>query len=127
MELAIAGNEDSGDYPLAESRRMLAQHQKGWADLEWTKELFIRVRRPRDHTLVGGVLGEVSNDGSTMHFKRLPSQSRNIEERDWAVDIGRFNKLVFAIDPAQDLFIIVAVPERSVFHKRIISLFEHST
>ena len=105
---------------------MLAQHQKGWANLQWTKELFIRVGRQLDHSLVGGVLGQLSDDGSTMNFKWLPSQSRNIEERDWTVDIRMFNKLVFAFDPAQDLLIIVASPERSVLHKTVPSLFERS-
>ena len=104
---------------------MLGQYQRGWTDLLWTKELFVRVTTK--HQLFGGVFAHVSDDNSTMHFKRLPSQSRNIEERDWTVDIKRFNVLHFFIDPAQDLLMIVVQPEWSVFHIETLSLLEHST
>ena len=102
---------------------MLVQYQKGWADLVWAKEL--SVRGTRKHKLLGGVFAHVSDDNSTVHFKRLPSRSRNIEERDWAVDIRRFNREDFVVDPAQDLLIIVAQPERSALRKAVISLSEH--
>ena len=104
---------------------MLEQHQRGWADLLWTKEVFVRLTP--DPPPIGGVFAQISDDNSTMHFKRLPSQSRKIEERDWTVDIKKFNMLFPFIDPAQDLLIIVAQPEWSVFHNVINSLLEHST
>ena len=101
---------------------MLVQYQRSWADLLWTKELFVRVTSR--HKFLGGVFAHASDDRSTMHFKQLPSQSRNIEEREWTVDVRRFNWVAFTIDPVQDLLIVLARPERYVLRKAIISLFE---
>ena len=126
MELAIAGKEDSGNYPLATSRRMLSQHQRAWTDLQWTKELLVRVTNAR-WLLIGGVLSQISEDKSTIHFKRLPSQSRNIEERNWMIDVKRFNMLDRLLDPAQDLLILISQPDRSVFHTATVRLFERPT
>ena len=125
MELAIAGKEDSGNYPLEASRRMLSQHQRAWADLQWTKELLVRATNVH-WLLVGGVLSQISEDKSTIHFKRLPSQSRNIEERDWTVDVGRFDLIDRLLDPSQDLLVVIAQPDRSVFYNAAVRLFERS-
>ena len=112
----MAGMEDGGDYPVAAARRMLAQHQKSWADLQLTEGQFLRATR--DRVVVGGVIAHMSDgsEPSVIHFKRLPSRSRNIEERDWTVDIRKFDWLSWDIDPTQDLLLVVARPEVSVFH-----------
>ena len=83
---------------------MLAQHQRAWVDLQWTKEL--RVQTERGWVLHGGVLARMPHPRTTLFFKRLPSQSRNIEERDWTIDIRRFNLDFLLIVPAQDLLVI---------------------
>jgi hypothetical protein len=119
VELAIAGKEDSGtNYPLAASRRMLAQHQRGWVDLQWTEEL--RVPSDRGWMLHGGVLARVPHPRSTLRLTRLPSQSRSIEERHWTIDIGRFSPDFLLMVPTQDLLVI----RGSVFHRATVNLFE---
>ena len=66
--------------------------------------------------LYGNVLAQITQDGRTLHFKQLPSQSRAIEEKGWTVDISQFRMRDFGIDPAQDLLIIVERPQVFVLH-----------
>ena len=114
MELARAGMEDGDLYSLAMRRTMLVQHEKGWAELQWTGEHQLSRTRGRQHELYGNVLAQDTLNKSTIHFKRLQSKSRNIEGKDWSVDIREYRMLVFGIDPAQELLIILESPRWSV-------------
>ena len=111
MELCRAGMEDGYSYPLAASRQMLERFQRGWEDLQWAKEL--RVRLISDHWVIfGSALAQISQDKSTMHFKQLPSPSCNREEREWVLDIRKHRTWKFAIYPGQDLLIIIERPNQ---------------
>jgi hypothetical protein len=109
MELALAGKEDGGNYSLAASRKMLEQYQNGWVDLKWATEL--RVGSPRGlWELQGNIFARHTSAASTIHFKQLPSESRNIKERDWVVNIRVAQVDDFNMDPTQDLLVIVESP-----------------
>ena len=95
---------------------MLVRHQQGWADLQWTKEQRLKMLHGGLWELYGNVLAQNTSDKSTICFKQLPSQSRNIEERDWSVNVREFRVRDFGIDPAQNLLIIVEEPRWSAFH-----------
>ena len=110
MELAISGMEDGGNYSLTGSRKMLAQHQHGWDDLEWTKELRVPIILGRAWELQGNILALHSEEESTIHFKQLPSESRNIAERDWVVDVRELQMRDFNMDSEQDLLVVVEHP-----------------
>lgn len=114
-ELLIAGKESCGNYPLAARRKMLEQHQDGWSYLRWTKELRLVAMNGGFWELQGNVLAQNTPDMSAIHFNRLPSQSCNIEEKEWIVDIRGMRMADFSIDPAQDLLVIVQLPIWLVF------------
>jgi len=120
VELAVAGMEDGDNYSLTTSRKMLAQYQHGWANLEWTQEL--RVQKPRGvWELQGNVLALHSRDTNAIHFKQLPSESRNITERDWVVNFREPRMKDFSMDSGQNLLAVVgySTPYNDEYNCRI--------
>ena len=117
MELSRAGKEDGDLYSLATRRIMLEQYERGWAELQWTNEQRIPKTVGSQYELYGNVLAQDNTPYKTaIHFKQLQSKSRNIDGKDWSVDIRGYRMRDFGIDPAQDLLIIVELPRWSVFH-----------
>ena len=116
IELAIAGQEDGIHHSLFTRRRLLQRHQHNWGTLNWTQDQHISMFHGGLWELYGNVLAQITQDGRTLHFKQLPSQSRAIEEKGWTVDISQFRMRDFGIDPAQDLLIIVERPQVFVLH-----------
>ena len=114
MDLIRAGKEDGDLYSLATRRAMLEQHEQGWAESQWTNEQRMPKTGGTQYELYGNVLAQETPDKSAILFKRLQSRSRNIEGKDWSVDIRGYRMRDFGIDPAQDLLIIVEPPRRSV-------------
>jgi hypothetical protein len=108
-ELAVAGMEDGRNYLLSASRKMLMQHQHRWANLQWTKELRDNVF---SHTwdFQGNIFAFASGDKRSIRFKQLPSESRNIAERDWVVDARKLRMKDFTMDSGQDLLVLVEYP-----------------
>ena len=109
MELAIAGMEDSGNYPLAASRSMLSQHQRAWTNLQWTNA-GQTPNRGSYWELCGNVFAQYARDNSEIQFKQLPSRSRDIHEKDWTVDARAFEIQDFGMDPGQDLLVVIERP-----------------
>ncbi|KIL61349.1 hypothetical protein M378DRAFT_180090 [Amanita muscaria Koide BX008] len=107
VELTIAGKEDGENYPLATRRKMLEQHQQGWADLRWTTERRIPIQFDSLWELCGDVFAHSSTDRSEIRFKQIPSHSRNLQDRDWMVEVKEYRVDDIAIDPAQDLLVIL--------------------
>jgi hypothetical protein len=123
MELARAGKEDGDLYSLATRRTMLEQHEKGWAELQWTSEQRMPKTGGSPYELYGNVLAQDNTpDKTAIHFKQLQSKARNVKGKEWSVDIREYRMRVFGIDPAQDLLIIVETPRWSVFHVRRMSV-----
>jgi hypothetical protein len=123
-ELAIAGQENGGNYyPLTARRSMLAQYQQRWTDLEWATEMRLEAMGGNQWELYGNVLAQDTPDRSTIHFKQLPSQSRNVQERDWTVGVKGVRMRDFKMDPAQDLLVIVEEPLGSVFRSSLSIIF----
>jgi hypothetical protein len=116
IELAIAGQEDGVGHSLSTRRRLLRRHQLSWDALHWTQDLRFSMFRGGLWELYGNVLAQITSNGHTLHFKQLPSQSRAIEEKAWTVNVTQFRVRDFAIDPAQDLLIIVEQPQGFVLH-----------
>jgi hypothetical protein len=98
---------------------MLAQYQQRWSDLEWATELQVEVMGGNQWELYGNVLAQDTPDRSTIRFKQLPSQSRNIQERDWTVGVKGVRMRDFMMDPAQDLLVILEEPLLSVFRSSL--------
>lgn len=105
LELAVAGKADGGNYSLSNRRKMLEQHQQGWADLHWTHDQRLAIGGGQ-WELYGNLLAESNAERTQIRFRQLASQSRNIEDRVWVVDVQGLQISDFGVDPMQDLLVI---------------------
>jgi hypothetical protein len=78
--------------------------------MSWTAEHSIPITQGRCWELAGGILAQA--DGlSSIIFRQLPSTLRCIESREWRFDDFEFAIMDFAIDPSQDLLVVVDTTE----------------
>ncbi|KAF9527797.1 hypothetical protein CPB83DRAFT_855639 [Crepidotus variabilis] len=113
IELAVAGQLDNMDCPLAASEKLtqLKKHQKAWRDVKWSREYEIKMSDGDFWELYGGVLG-VSTARNTFIFHCLASDLRNIQETTWEIEPDPKIPIIrdFTMDPSQDLFVILEIP-----------------
>ncbi|KAI5991347.1 hypothetical protein EDC04DRAFT_2911589 [Pisolithus marmoratus] len=111
LELGAAGKQDNplSSFDFPRKLAALQRHQAAWRALQWTSAKDI----PMLHLweLYGGVLAQ-SDFNRTIHFRRLPSQIREIEEHSWSVSASDTDLRDFTMDPAQDLLVLIARPRR---------------
>ncbi|KAF8506455.1 hypothetical protein JB92DRAFT_724493 [Gautieria morchelliformis] len=116
LELAVAGSEEGGtDFRLSIAERLarLRTIERGWAKLCFRyKDTVTSMPGGTRRKLRGGVFAHDSatDMGSVLSFIQLPSAVRRTRAHTWQSDMG-VNMLQFAIDPAQDLVVLVAWPE----------------
>ncbi|KAF8474315.1 hypothetical protein JB92DRAFT_3134718 [Gautieria morchelliformis] len=116
MELSVAGVEDA----RTDSRRSIPERlaqlktiEQGWANLHFRQKHTLHWPQGHLWELYGGVLArgvEISATTRGLAFMRLPSAAEGSPAHTWEhVDIG-VNIRDFAIDPAQDLAVVIAHP-----------------
>jgi hypothetical protein len=114
IELAVAGMDNGPPSNLTVSKRLnfLREYQTAWKTLSWNRYQHI----PEIETAwqcVGGILAFLSPFPSqSVIVNQLPSVIRGIEERNWTLD---FPVAIddFALDPAQDLLVVVMTEHES--------------
>ncbi|KAF8973551.1 hypothetical protein BDZ97DRAFT_1775683 [Flammula alnicola] len=113
IELAVSGQRDrsqSCTTSSADQLQCLENHQSAWKNLKWSRELKIPMADGGLWELFGGVLAQTTPQGELV-FHQLPSDLRGIEERSWKLgpDFG-MRVRDFAIDPPQDLLVLMESP-----------------
>ncbi|RPD61710.1 hypothetical protein L226DRAFT_461076 [Lentinus tigrinus ALCF2SS1-7] len=112
IELAAAGMEDGKHSKLTISERLtsLMERQRAWRTLTWSSQTIIR-RKARLSTckFISGILAyrELDGDNGRLHFHRLPSRVRRIEEKRWSLDVLGMDIYDFVSDSTQDLLVIL--------------------
>ncbi|KAH9947003.1 hypothetical protein B0H21DRAFT_857166, partial [Amylocystis lapponica] len=117
IDLAVAGMIDGPPSALctAERRRMLREHQKAWDSLEFSVQPTLSIPVLHDPLpayypgrIFGNVLWYYTSTG--LRFIQLPSRIRGTEEKRWTIDYSAtpgFTVSKFAMDPAQDLLVVL--------------------
>ncbi|EKM61136.1 uncharacterized protein PHACADRAFT_247528 [Phanerochaete carnosa HHB-10118-sp] len=101
---------------------MLRDHQSAWRDLNWTSEKIIPMMQGGLWELYGGVLAQSSMPRDVLHFTRLPSQIKGIEEKQWEVQLPVPIR-DFAMDPSQDLLIAIGTPnDNGLYRVHVLEL-----
>jgi hypothetical protein len=128
VELAVAGVEDSQtDSRLSISERLaqLKTIEHGWTNLQFRQEITLQWPQGRLWELYGGVLARgIENFETTrgLAFMRLPSVAQGSPVHTWQhVNMG-VDIRDFAIDPAQDLAVLIARPVTAAVCVSLISL-----
>ncbi|KAF8524159.1 hypothetical protein JB92DRAFT_2881353 [Gautieria morchelliformis] len=133
LELAVAGLEDGGTecrLSIAERLAQLRTIEQGWAKLCFRQKTTVDL--PQCHTwrLRGGVLAHdyAPEMPSVLSFVQLPSAIRGTPVHIWQIDMEVIMQQ-FAIDPPQDLVVLVAWPETpdGQWHTFLIHLRAMST
>ncbi|KDQ56120.1 hypothetical protein JAAARDRAFT_195327 [Jaapia argillacea MUCL 33604] len=108
IELAIAGMEDNpcSKFGIEEHRARLETYQAGWADLCWQKEEVLVSSGGEPWDLFGNVMVAETSTGG-LSFKKLEGCSRGVEGREWELDLVDIEIDAFALDPPQDLLVLV--------------------
>ncbi|KAJ3499953.1 hypothetical protein NLJ89_g10001 [Agrocybe chaxingu] len=109
IELAVDAlrNEPSCTLPSTLRLEKLKKHREAHRQLRYNREIRIPVERAGLWELCGGVLAQNTEENKLI-FRQLPSDLRSIEEMTWTVDekLG-FTMRDFAMDPSQDLLVLV--------------------
>jgi len=114
-ELEINGMEmnPNNDWPVADSLKRLRQHQSGWERLEGLNGLkeptVIPMQAGSLWDLYGGVLAQ-ANPAGRLHFTKLASTFRHIQQEDWEISPDIPSVGDFGMDPGQDLLVLVTPP-----------------
>ncbi|KAF8510617.1 hypothetical protein JB92DRAFT_2938831, partial [Gautieria morchelliformis] len=129
LELAVAGLEDgSTDCRLSLPERLaqLKTFEQGWASLNFRQKLTVTLPQGYIWKLRGDVLA--TSLTSRLLFTQLPSAVRGTPVHTWRSHI-EVHIREFAIDPAQDLAVLVAWPPTSdeQWHTFLIHLRTMST
>jgi hypothetical protein len=109
MELAVAGMKDNPLCELGLYARfdLLQRYTAAWRSLNATGELRIDRGDSRIYEISGGIVALGMENKRTLRLTRLPSALRRIEKRTWEIpDVGG-DMFDIAIDPAQDLLVMV--------------------
>ncbi|KAG1745446.1 uncharacterized protein EDB91DRAFT_1328202 [Suillus paluster] len=107
IELAVSGMMDGPPSPLTASDRLalLKERNAAWESLRWVESKDIVMMQGDIWELYGGVFAQ-SSTPDILHFRRLPSKYRNIEEKTWHVALD-IHVRDFTMDPAQDLLVLI--------------------
>jgi len=112
IELAVAGMEDGPPSSVSAAERLnrLRQYKAAWDSLKWVRDETIDMS---GHLweLYGGVLAQYDSVGQSLNFRQLPSDSRGIECQVWSVEILGTRLRDFAMDPSQDLLVLIENPK----------------
>ncbi|KAH9946940.1 hypothetical protein B0H21DRAFT_822298 [Amylocystis lapponica] len=114
IDLAIAGMVDGlpGGLCVADRRSMLKEYQKAWRDAEFPLQPVMSITNPQyDSIGLSGISGNVflQQAPTGLEFVRLPSRIRGINAERWRIDSATlgFNPHAFAMDPSQDLLVLL--------------------
>ena len=111
----------SSNPPLPLRLEILRECENAWKRLEWKHRCSLSIRNEWTLEFINGVLGCASSPqgahAQSIDFFELPSVDSPSGEvtRAWTHNMGNLSVIDFAIDPAQDLLVLVAkVFEESV-------------
>jgi len=101
---------DGPPSPLTAADRiaLLKEHNAAWESLRWKESNNLPMQQGHVWELSGGVFAQ-SSSSNLLHFRRLPSQCRNIEEKSWRVALD-IDIRDFTMDPGQDLLVVIEKP-----------------
>lgn len=91
---------------------MLKTHGQAWDNLAWAAHTPSRIFIDTWSMFCGVVL-QRARTKSTLSFTQLPSQYRGIEASEWALNDVGINLHHCALDPPQDLLVVVEVLDPS--------------
>lgn len=125
FELYATGQQDGFvDPKVNPTDRLdaLKRHTIAWEELTWVTEQHLPMLDGGLWELYGGVLAQSNLEGD-ITFRQLPSEIRSIAERDWT--IGGFDFIVrdFAMDPLQNLLVLVEDPKWYVYLTRFAASY----
>jgi hypothetical protein len=111
IELAISGMQNGPPSAMGHANRLTAlrNSQTAWNKLQWTGTKDIPLLQGNLYELSGGIFVQ-SNHLGGLEFRRLPSHYRGIDEHVWSLDLPDVDLRDFALDPAQDLLVLIARP-----------------
>ncbi|KAF8510601.1 hypothetical protein JB92DRAFT_3118774 [Gautieria morchelliformis] len=129
LELAVAGLEDGRTdcrLSIAERLAQLKTFEQRWASLNFHQKPTVTLSYRYNWKLRGDVLSAVMLP--VLFFTQLPSAVRGTPVHTWECDV-EVNIQEFAIDPAQDLAVLVACPptDDEEWHTFLIHLRTMST
>ncbi|KAF8510622.1 hypothetical protein JB92DRAFT_433502 [Gautieria morchelliformis] len=130
LELAVAGLEDGRTdcrLSIAEQLAQLKTFEQGWASLNFHQKLTVTLPYRYKWKLRGDVLAAFKTP--VLFFTQLPSAVRGTPVHTWECDV-EVSIQQFAIDPAQDLAVLVACAPTSddeEWHTFLIHLRTMST
>ncbi|KDQ64233.1 hypothetical protein JAAARDRAFT_683245 [Jaapia argillacea MUCL 33604] len=110
IELDVTKMSDNPSSNLSVGERLsrLKAHQEAWKNLEWRQEVPLPPLDPDIWELQGGVLAQGKcEQGLTV--TQLGGDSRGIPTREWDVKNLGFAISDLAMDPAQDLLVLIEV------------------
>lgn len=91
--------------PAADSVALLLQRREAWLSLEWSEHVAFKIRRHGGvYDLVGGVLAYLNKNH--LEIIRLPN-ARNGKGHTVRRDLNGTAILCFAMDPTQDLIVLL--------------------
>ncbi|KAI0319860.1 hypothetical protein OF83DRAFT_1108184 [Amylostereum chailletii] len=107
ITLANTGSCDNSSQLSSTSEKLssLCRYKDAWRTLTYTSHTVIPMPIGNLWELYGGVWAHSVNT-NRIHFIQLPSQLRDIEQRDWTLSFD-FTMRDFTFDPSQDLLVIV--------------------
>lgn len=92
---------------------MLRAHQTSWRTLSWGAEETIPIVTEHIWDLFGGILAQ-ANTSTSVSFKQLPSIVRRIDTREWSLENLGFQISDLAVDPSQDLLLVVEITKYAI-------------
>ncbi|KAF8643863.1 hypothetical protein AX16_008879 [Volvariella volvacea WC 439] len=100
------------EYAKATRLRMLQDHQEAWHRFNWIKQTNIHLSAPEVSLesaweFLGGVLGLAA--GQRLRFIQVPSQLREIEDKQWVIEDIGYTIKDFGMDANQDLLTILEI------------------
>ncbi|KAI0049445.1 hypothetical protein FA95DRAFT_1556928 [Auriscalpium vulgare] len=119
VALAANGSQDGPacDMTTIERMQRLQTYSAAWRELKYTHRTEVTLGtwgNVYGATIRNGVLAWSRDDGLLL-FTQLPSRSRRIARRDWSQPVG-FYARECAIDPSQDVLVLVGTPNIDDVH-----------
>ncbi|KDQ56131.1 hypothetical protein JAAARDRAFT_59537 [Jaapia argillacea MUCL 33604] len=108
IELAVAGMIDAGgnNISIKERRTRLMKYQSNWTDLQWQQVENLPLSGGNVWELFGNVMAVKTRSGG-LSFKRLAGHSRSVAAKSWDLENLGVEFMTFALDPSQDLLVLV--------------------
>lgn len=97
------------NFSTAEKLALLKEYRDSWKFLKWKEEIVFDLTPDTFLRLHGSILGSCDVEGShaCFDFTQLPSAIRNIQRRDWTIELPELRPLDYEIDSIQNLLVVI--------------------